>query len=257
MSSGSMRRRGIPGPESRTGLTRPSMTEAEFERRIVATVPAAEPSGPAEPGEAGPEPEVAPRVAAVAGVRPVAGDGAGQAGDGEAPAGPADVRHRGGAGQEALALRHPHRQGPVRGRQRPAAARSWPRWSSTTRATAAAATPSRPPTGATSTSRPPDRRGGGDDDPSDRPGLAHRATATWPSAARRRAGESPMRKRAAAPPGGGAGRLAQAPRAGAAGPRADRMSARSGGRLAVATTATIVFATRLGTVAGMRSAPGA
>jgi hypothetical protein len=64
MSSGSMRRGGIPGPESRTGLTRPSMTEAEFERRIVASVPAAEPSGPAEAGEAGPEPEIAPRVAA-------------------------------------------------------------------------------------------------------------------------------------------------------------------------------------------------
>jgi hypothetical protein len=29
-----MRRGGIPGPESRTGLTRPTMTEAEFERRI-------------------------------------------------------------------------------------------------------------------------------------------------------------------------------------------------------------------------------
>ncbi len=28
------RRGGIPGPESRTGLTRPSMTEAEFERRL-------------------------------------------------------------------------------------------------------------------------------------------------------------------------------------------------------------------------------
>jgi hypothetical protein len=32
--SNAMRRGGIPGPESRTGLTRPSMTEAEFERRI-------------------------------------------------------------------------------------------------------------------------------------------------------------------------------------------------------------------------------
>lgn len=32
--SGATRRGGIPGPESRTGLTRPSMTEAEFERRI-------------------------------------------------------------------------------------------------------------------------------------------------------------------------------------------------------------------------------
>jgi hypothetical protein len=29
-----IRRGGIPGPESRTALTRPSMTEAEFERRI-------------------------------------------------------------------------------------------------------------------------------------------------------------------------------------------------------------------------------
>jgi hypothetical protein len=66
--SSSMRRGGIPGPESRTGLTRPSMTEAEFERRIVASVPAAEPPGPAEAVEAGPapEPEVAPRVAAAA-----------------------------------------------------------------------------------------------------------------------------------------------------------------------------------------------
>ena len=65
MSSGSMRRGGIPGPESRTGLTRPSMTEAEFERRIVASVPAAEPSGPPEPLEAAmaPEPEIAPRAA--------------------------------------------------------------------------------------------------------------------------------------------------------------------------------------------------
>jgi len=32
--SGATRRGGIPGPESRTGLTRPSMTEAEFERRL-------------------------------------------------------------------------------------------------------------------------------------------------------------------------------------------------------------------------------
>lgn len=32
MSSG--RRGGIPGPESRTGLVRPAMTEAEFERRL-------------------------------------------------------------------------------------------------------------------------------------------------------------------------------------------------------------------------------
>jgi len=32
--SSATRRGGIPGPESRTGLTRPSMTEAEFERRL-------------------------------------------------------------------------------------------------------------------------------------------------------------------------------------------------------------------------------
>lgn len=32
--SGATRRGGVPGPESRTGLTRPSMTEAEFERRL-------------------------------------------------------------------------------------------------------------------------------------------------------------------------------------------------------------------------------
>ena len=67
--SSSTRRGGIPGPESRTGLTRPSMTEAEFERRIVSSVPAAEPSGPAEAADPGPppaqEPESAPRVAAV------------------------------------------------------------------------------------------------------------------------------------------------------------------------------------------------
>ena len=64
--SSSTRRGGIPGPESRTGLTRPSMTEAEFERRIGGSVPAAEPVGPAESVDAGPalESDVTPRVAA-------------------------------------------------------------------------------------------------------------------------------------------------------------------------------------------------
>lgn len=42
--SGGTRRGGIPGPESRTGLVRPAMTEAEFERRQ-------QPAGPA-PAEA-------------------------------------------------------------------------------------------------------------------------------------------------------------------------------------------------------------
>ncbi len=80
MSSGSLRRGGIPGPESRTGLTRPSMTEAEFERRIVASVPAAEPSpapspmpapipDPPEPPSAlaAPEPEPVPRISSGSG----------------------------------------------------------------------------------------------------------------------------------------------------------------------------------------------
>jgi hypothetical protein len=69
--SSSMRRGGIPGPESRTGLTRPSMTEAEFERRIgtSAPAPAVEPSGPPEAADAGPAPEleIAPRAAAAPG----------------------------------------------------------------------------------------------------------------------------------------------------------------------------------------------
>ena len=37
----SARRGGIPGPESRTGLTRPAMSEAEFERRLNSAAPAA------------------------------------------------------------------------------------------------------------------------------------------------------------------------------------------------------------------------
>lgn len=63
-----MRRGGIPGPESRTGLTRPSMTEAEFERRIGGSAPAPEPAGLTESGDVAlaPEPEVTPRVAAAA-----------------------------------------------------------------------------------------------------------------------------------------------------------------------------------------------
>jgi hypothetical protein len=48
--SSSTRRGGIPGPESRTGLTRPSMTEAEFERRLGTQPPSAEPSAPAATG---------------------------------------------------------------------------------------------------------------------------------------------------------------------------------------------------------------
>lgn len=58
MSSG-MRRGGIPGPESRTGLVRPAMTEAEFERRQQGmTVVPAEPVDSAPPAEPEPEPLV-------------------------------------------------------------------------------------------------------------------------------------------------------------------------------------------------------
>jgi hypothetical protein len=48
--SSSTRRGGIPGPESRTGLTRPSMTEAEFERRLGTQPATAEPSAPVTMG---------------------------------------------------------------------------------------------------------------------------------------------------------------------------------------------------------------
>jgi hypothetical protein len=48
--SSSTRRGGIPGPESRTGLTRPSMTEAEFERRLGAQPATAESSAPTTMG---------------------------------------------------------------------------------------------------------------------------------------------------------------------------------------------------------------
>ncbi|WP_165223177.1 hypothetical protein [Aquisphaera insulae] len=44
------RRGGIPGPESRTGLTRPSMTEAEFERRLNAQPVNDEPMASVMPG---------------------------------------------------------------------------------------------------------------------------------------------------------------------------------------------------------------
>ncbi|MFO0951428.1 MAG: hypothetical protein U0835_09820 [Isosphaeraceae bacterium] len=46
--SGAARRGGIPGPESRTGLVRPAMTEAEFERRQQqAAAPTPGPAAPA------------------------------------------------------------------------------------------------------------------------------------------------------------------------------------------------------------------
>ena len=67
--SGGTRRGGIPGPESRTGLIRPAMTEVEFERRqreaaaVAAVVSGSPPAGPIESAEQGPlgEPEANPR----------------------------------------------------------------------------------------------------------------------------------------------------------------------------------------------------
>lgn len=85
--SGGLRRGGIPGPESRTGLVRPAMTEAEFERRqqtqaVAATVAAAyEPPPPAPPS---PEPEPAARVAVTA--TAVASVNAGTGGNGRSRA---------------------------------------------------------------------------------------------------------------------------------------------------------------------------
>ena len=108
--SNAMRRGGIPGPESRTGLTRPSMTEAEFERRIgtQAEITSSIESSDATRG----------RIHSAFYLRrfPTATSRTGQAD--QAQTGSTDVRHRGGPGQETLALRHPPGEGPFRGRQR-------------------------------------------------------------------------------------------------------------------------------------------
>jgi hypothetical protein len=65
--SSAIRRGGIPGPESRTGLTRPSMTEAEFERRLSTTQAGAGdtlPSSEVNDTSSAVESEPPPRVAA-------------------------------------------------------------------------------------------------------------------------------------------------------------------------------------------------
>jgi hypothetical protein len=61
--SSAIRRGGIPGPESRTALSRPSMTEAEFERRIGTQTAAVSISSLSEPTDANlaVELETAPR----------------------------------------------------------------------------------------------------------------------------------------------------------------------------------------------------
>jgi hypothetical protein len=67
--SNAMRRGGIPGPESRTGLTRPSMTEAEFERRIGTQATQAEITSSIESSDSV-EMESAPRSASAVSARP-------------------------------------------------------------------------------------------------------------------------------------------------------------------------------------------
>ena len=67
--SNAMRRGGIPGPESRTGLTRPSMTEAEFERRIGTQAAQAEITSSIESNDAA-EMESAPRSTSAVSSRP-------------------------------------------------------------------------------------------------------------------------------------------------------------------------------------------
>jgi hypothetical protein len=61
------RRGGLPGPESRTGLVRPALTEAEFERRQAAG-PGAEPPEP--PAEADPGPARGPARTRASRLRP-------------------------------------------------------------------------------------------------------------------------------------------------------------------------------------------
>jgi hypothetical protein len=61
--SSAIRRGGIPGPESRTALTRPSMTEAEFERRIgTQTAAASSPANELADSNLGAELESTPRT---------------------------------------------------------------------------------------------------------------------------------------------------------------------------------------------------
>lgn len=57
----SMKRGGIPGPESRTGLIRPAMSEAEFER-LQGGAPASAGVDPPAPAAFNPDPEPAPRI---------------------------------------------------------------------------------------------------------------------------------------------------------------------------------------------------
>jgi hypothetical protein len=69
----SARRGGIPGPESRTGLMRPAMSEAEFERlQSAADEPAAPPASPADP-EPAPRPASPPSSSSSSRTRPARG----------------------------------------------------------------------------------------------------------------------------------------------------------------------------------------
>lgn len=73
----SVRRGGIPGPESRTGLVRPAMSEAEFERQQAAeaAATAARSAPPVPPTEAEPPPRSSTATASAS----AAGRGRGRA----------------------------------------------------------------------------------------------------------------------------------------------------------------------------------
>ena len=70
--SSAIRRGGIPGPESRTGLTRPTMTEAEFERRLGTQGPQAATTSLSEPtdGDLPVDFDTVPRTSSAVSSRP-------------------------------------------------------------------------------------------------------------------------------------------------------------------------------------------
>lgn len=78
----SMRRGGIPGPESRTGLVRPAMSEAEFERRQGVATTAAIAAEPPASDEPAPAPSAQPIIAAAPEPEPAS---RGSSGRGKAP----------------------------------------------------------------------------------------------------------------------------------------------------------------------------
>jgi hypothetical protein len=94
----STRRGGLPGPESRTSLTRPAMSEAEFERRLAAN---GQGQGAAESDEAGPAVIPVPTVALAPAPDPDAAPAPRAAGNGTS----GSTRNRAPRGKPAKARR--------------------------------------------------------------------------------------------------------------------------------------------------------